>query len=279
MKTASSFGTTLAHYANMSLPEDAHIPGGIDEDDSEDEIVRVIDDEQKKIVLDFFEYKYPVNTWFKDIFRHPSNPGDHLPITDKEWKEWEVFWVTVLRQPEERLSSAFHHFARGKGDVFAFQKTLQGQQAAMLSLGEKGIPWVTCERHGGGQDGPEKACYNLERPDVQKALTRLSKFAFVGILEEYDMSVCLFYTMYGGRCLPAAFDNSRPTPYHISEEQQQAEIAQLKKNKDPWDTPVYEFAVKRFKSDLARHNVNEDHCSRICPGGPWSKKAPGDGSS
>jgi hypothetical protein len=269
MKTASSFGTTLAHYANRSLPKDAHIPGGMDEDDPEDDIERKVDDKTQKLVLDFFAYKYPVPIWFKGIFRHPENPGDHLPITDQDWKEWDGAWVTVLRQPEERLSSAFHHFARGKGSVRSFQKTLQGQQAAMLSLGDKGIPWVTCERHGGGEDGPEKECENLPKPDVQKALERLKEFRFVGILEEYDLSVCLFHKMYDSDCFPVAFDNSRPTPYQMSEKEQQKEIAELKKNPDPWDTPVYEFARERFKNERARYNVNEHTCREICPGGPW----------
>jgi hypothetical protein len=269
MKTASSFGTVLAHHANTSLPADAHIPSGVDKSDPEDRAARPVDNKNKHLVLDFFAYKYPVATWFRDIFRLPRNPGDHIPIYDKEWDKWKGFWVTILRNPEERASSAFHHFARGKGDIQAFQSAIQGQQASMLSLGEKAMPRIECERNGGGQDGPAPMCKNLEPPNLWRAINRIREFRFVGILEEYDFSVCLFHAMYRSECRPVEFANIRPTSYHESEESKNAELELLKQNKDPWDTPVYEAAVNRFRGEKEEYKINEESCKTICPGGPW----------
>eukprot|EP00927_Polykrikos_kofoidii_P013983 TRINITY_DN1609_c0_g1_i2.p1 TRINITY_DN1609_c0_g1~~TRINITY_DN1609_c0_g1_i2.p1 ORF type:complete len:345 (+),score=50.53 TRINITY_DN1609_c0_g1_i2:62-1096(+) len=272
MKTASSFGTVLAHFANRSLPADAHIPSGVHKNDPEDRAARAVDNKNKHLVFDFFEYKYPVNKWFKDIFRLPRNPGDHVPIMNNEWDDFKGYWVTVLRQPEERVSSAFHHFAQGKGDILGFQRAVQGQQVSMMSLGNDAKPRIECERSGGGQNGPAPQCEGLARPDVWKALSRMREFQFIGILEEYDLSVCLFHVMYRSDCLPVEFGNIRPTKYHESEEKKQKELEQLKQHPDPWDTPLYEAAVQRFRGDLAQFNVNEERCRTICPGSPFDKK-------
>jgi hypothetical protein len=271
MKTASSFGTTLAHLANASLPVDAHIPSGEDKSDPEDVTARVVDNKKKHLVLDFFEYKYPVDTWFKDVFRHNSNPGEHLPIMEEEWDEWKGFWVTMLRQPEERASSAWHHFGNEKGDMFKFQKTIQGQQANMISGGKNGLALTECERQGGGNDGPAPICDKAASvvPNVSLAIERMHKFAFVGILEEFDMSICLFHAVFGSECLPVEFINIRPTHYEESEAAQKAEEAELKKFPDPFDTPLYEAALRRFKSDVEKYKLNNKTCKKICPGGPF----------
>jgi hypothetical protein len=271
MKTASSFGTTLAHHANASLPEDAHIPSGVNQSDPEDMTARPVDNKNKHLVLDFFEYKYPVDTWFKDVFRHPGNPGEHLPIMEEEWDEWKGFWVTILRQPEERTSSAWHHFGSAKGDMLKFQSTIQGQQANMLSAGKAGLARTECERAGGGNDGPAPICNKAAfvLPNVTLAIERMHEFAFVGILEEFDMSICLFHAVFGSECLPIEFINIRPTHYEESEAAQKAEEAKLKKFPDPFDTPLYEAALRRFKTDVEKYNLNNNTCRKICPGGPF----------
>eukprot|EP00927_Polykrikos_kofoidii_P016927 TRINITY_DN1768_c0_g1_i1.p1 TRINITY_DN1768_c0_g1~~TRINITY_DN1768_c0_g1_i1.p1 ORF type:complete len:336 (-),score=38.41 TRINITY_DN1768_c0_g1_i1:215-1222(-) len=269
MKTASSFGTVLAHHANASLPRDAHIPSLVNKSDPEDMAARPMDNKNKHLVRDFFRYKYPVETWFKGVFRNSNGPGDHVPIMDKEWEEWKGYWVGVFRQPEERVSSAFHHFAQGKGDILAFQKAVEGQQASMLSLGEAGSARVECERKGGGQNGPAPMCRDLKEPVIWRALSRLKDFAFVGILEEFDLSVCLFHVIYKSECLPVEFENIRPTKYHESIKSQKEEEDRLKQHPDPWDTPLYEAALHRFKGDLAQYNVNNKTCRKVCPGGPF----------
>jgi hypothetical protein len=269
MKTASSSGTTLAHHANASLPKTAHIPSCMTKSDPEDMTARVEDLRDRHLVLDFFEYKYPVDTWFQNVFRYSTNPGAHRGITEDEWNDFKGYWVTILRQPEERTSSAWHHFGRGQGDMFKFQRNVQGQQAKMLTQGETAAASVLCERTGGGLFPSSAPCDTSPAPNVSVAIQRVREFAFVGILEQFDLSICLFHAMFGSECLAVEFLNVRPTGYHESEAAQEAELKQLKEHPDPWDTPVYEAALKRFKGDLARFNVNNDTCKVICPHGPF----------
>jgi hypothetical protein len=275
MKTASSFGTTLAHHANATLPKTAHIPSGKNHSDPEDMTARPEDFYDRHLVLDFFEFKYPVGSWFQDVFRHPTNPGGHVPIMEDEWTEWKGSWITVLRQPEARASSAWHHFGKGRGDVLKFQRNVQGQQARMLSSGEAAASSVLCERTGGGLFDSSAPCDISPVPNVTLAVERLRDFAFVGILEEYDMTVCLFHVMFGSECLPVEFSNSRATNYHEDEAAKERELNLLKKTPDPWDTPVYEAALERFNADLVRYGVTKSTCREVCPGGPFGEKQHG----
>merc|ERR1719221_1611184 len=52
----------------------------------------------------------------------------------------------------------------------------------------------------------------LTREDVELAKTRLEKFAFVGLTDEWDLSICLWRAMFGGLCYGADFANTRPGP-------------------------------------------------------------------
>eukprot|EP00927_Polykrikos_kofoidii_P056512 TRINITY_DN50619_c0_g1_i1.p1 TRINITY_DN50619_c0_g1~~TRINITY_DN50619_c0_g1_i1.p1 ORF type:complete len:422 (+),score=44.03 TRINITY_DN50619_c0_g1_i1:65-1330(+) len=273
MKTASSLGTLLAHAANASLPVRAHVPNGLNKTDPEDVIVRPVDAANKHLVLDFFQYKYPISTWFQGVFRYPENPGGHIPIMDNEFDEWKGHWVAMFRQPEERVRSAFHHFAQGKGDILAFQQNVQGQHSSMMSLGRDALPRVACERSGGGQDGPSPSCNKLKDPNVQLAVERINGFAFVGIFEHFDLSICLFHAIFGTECLPVEFEVIRATHYHENETALAQELVELQKHADPWDTPLYEVARNRFRRDLAKYKVDNATCNKLCPGGPFTTES------
>ena len=43
-------------------------------------------------------------------------------------------------------------------------------------------------------------CNSSITPDVNTAISRLAGFAFVGLTELYDLSICLFHAMHGGPC-------------------------------------------------------------------------------
>merc|ERR1719313_133277 len=45
--------------------------------------------------------------------------------------------------------------------------------------------------------------------DVQAALSRLPKLGFVGLTDNWDLSICLWHAKFGGECLPVEFQNLR----------------------------------------------------------------------
>eukprot|EP00927_Polykrikos_kofoidii_P015421 TRINITY_DN1684_c0_g1_i1.p1 TRINITY_DN1684_c0_g1~~TRINITY_DN1684_c0_g1_i1.p1 ORF type:complete len:346 (+),score=33.68 TRINITY_DN1684_c0_g1_i1:81-1118(+) len=266
MKCGSSFGTTLAHYANLSLPFTSHIPSGRDQSDPED---RTTEGDQGE--PNFFKFKYPTEQWFKNVFRNPENPGNHLPIMEDEWDYWRGNWFGLFREPASRVLSSFYHFGRGEGNMLNFARKIKGQQASMLSTGMGGMAKIRCEFN---QEDAPGACQHMVIPDVPLALQRLDGFGFVGIVEEYELAVCLFHAMFGSPCLPVEFLNMRPGEYPGGKEKKERELAMLRAEGDPWDDPVYDYARRRFWGDVRQYNLKPSVCRSICPAGMSFNRGP-----
>lgn len=137
------------------------------------------------------------------------------------------------------------------------------------------------------------------QPSAHNPVRRLrTGFAFVGLTDEFDVSVCLFHAMRGHHCLPIERQNNRATNYSMypchhgwmvprthnktsesikalsspsshskqrwacatPEQQTQRLRAEYT---DPYDTPLYRAAVERFQADLARYQVTQRRCEDL----------------
>merc|ERR1712217_825423 len=87
---------------------------------------------------------------------------------------------------------------------------------------------------------------------VEEAKRRLSKFLFVGLLVQWDLSVCLFnYITTGKRfILPHQVLNNQPTFGKASTRYNRSQVPY-----DHADEEVYAAAVARFRVDTAMHNI------------------------
>lgn len=162
--------------------------------------------------------------------------------------------ITMMRQPEQRVLSAYHdarfdHGASRYPNVSAYAEGVAGL--------------VTCQLTGAKSVDPVPQCGELQKADALAAAKRLREgFVFVGIMEEWDMSMCLFHKIFGGHCWHSDFENSRPTdpedtsPYNVSE---------LEGFRDELDGLVYEEAKRIFREQLVAYNVSTDSCA-----GCWS---------
>jgi len=261
MKTGGSFGTTLAHYANSSLPKTAHMPSGNNQSDPEDRTTEGSQGEEN-----FFVYKYPYTTWFQDVFWHgDKNPANHVPLDTRpegSYSQWKGNIFGIFRKPERRTLSAFYHFMNGDGDLLEFANETYGQQASIMSMGAEAKYKLFCEFR------KEEFCplAKATKPNVRLAIERLKGFAFVGLLEEYDLSVCLFHRMFKGECLPVEFINMRP---HLkasreSKEKKAQDLALLEHNKDPFDGPFYDAAARIFWANVKKYDVRRSTCLETC---------------
>jgi hypothetical protein len=243
----------------------AHIPSGQNQSDPEDTTREGLQGEPN-----FFRFKYPIGKWFTDVFRNPRNPGNHLPILPEEWTEWKDGWFGVFREPASRALSSYNHFGNGQGDLAAWIQRVKGQQASMLSSGEAGMARIKCEWN---QTGAKYWCDRTVAPNVTLAIQRIKKFAFVGIIEEFDLSVCLFHKMLGSSCRGVEFMNMRPGKYVGGEKKKAKDLAFLRKMGDPWDDSVYLAATKRFWADVRKYKLRPSMCREICPMAPDFKHA------
>ena len=92
------------------------------------------------------------------------------------------------------------------------------------------------------------------KPLLDAALARLRDFAFVGIVERWAESICLFHMQFGGKCLDVEFEHLRSQP-HV--------------HKVPYpsapnvDDTIYAEGKLLFSQALKKHNVTPENCARI----------------
>lgn len=107
---------------------------------------------------------------------------------------------------------------------------------------------------------------------VTYAIQRLDDgFSFVGLTEEWALSVCLFHAMFGGECHEREFRNVHPG-------ERQGDLAhdtsELGDWVDPWDGALYEHAYSTFWNNIAKYGVTPDTCTKsFCSSVPDSFKA------
>eukprot|EP00322_Chrysochromulina_rotalis_P000011 CAMPEP_0115889904 /NCGR_PEP_ID=MMETSP0287-20121206/33073_1 /TAXON_ID=412157 /ORGANISM="Chrysochromulina rotalis, Strain UIO044" /LENGTH=313 /DNA_ID=CAMNT_0003346653 /DNA_START=9 /DNA_END=950 /DNA_ORIENTATION=- len=93
----------------------------------------------------------------------------------------------------------------------------------------------------------------------------MSPFAFVGLVEEWEVSICLFHNIFGGATSPSELRNSREaesrSPHgHIDLNQ----LQELVQNhlRDPFDEAFYKIAAVRFEDDAHKHGLSGVNTSR-----------------
>ncbi len=182
----------------------------------------------------------------------------HQKMTDNH--RYRGHWVTMLRQPEQRIISEFHWFNRGpeKPPLKPFAEKLAGMYTQFLN---------GAKTHGRFEKRrPESHAILLQM--LSRAISRLDDdFAFVGLVEEWGLSVCLFHAMFGGDCHPREFRNIRPSVW--AEEQKvaagQYDVTELGGWIDIIDRPVYLHVKALFQRNILAFNISQEGCARrIC---------------
>ncbi|CAE7343617.1 Pol [Symbiodinium pilosum] len=187
------------------------------------------------------------------------------------YPELEGHMVGLFRQPEQRTLSAYHDDARTwmvlgtdcthqnntKPPVPIFARYFAGTVAYQL-VGD-GLPnW-----EAGGHFMLPGLVHIPERTPkmAEEAMRRLRDgFAFVGITEEWDLSICLFHSMFGGQCRATDFQDTRSSVPGKSADDLY-DTAPLEGFHDEIDGMVYQEAVRIFRKKLLEFNVTMDSCA------------------
>mmetsp|Transcript_37218 Transcript_37218/g.118451 ORF Transcript_37218/g.118451 Transcript_37218/m.118451 type:complete len:503 (-) Transcript_37218:65-1573(-) len=189
--------------------------------------------------------------------------ANHKTVGDAYDSEYRGHGFAMLRQPEQRLISSYNHnlhdwprWKRTKSEprknpsLREYAEVVQGCFVKMIA----GRP-----REGSycGEEGqpPQRL--------VREAKVRLRGLAFVGLTEEWDLSICLFYAMYGGNCTDVAFLNTRPGRGRTAEGEYNAS-KYLGSWRDRFDGRVYKKAQEVFWQRVEQYGVTRSTCERIC---------------
>jgi len=170
--------------------------------------------------------------------------------------------VAFFRQPEQRIISGFHH------DFHDYPK------GRIRSHGEPDLPeyamWVQgCMVKILTEEG-QNPCLTGRPPkssQVGTAVVRAKKFAFVGLTEEWFLSVCAFHVMLGGSCCNFEFMNVRKGALHRGTAASHFDAyneSGLKGFIDVFDGPLYAAVEKRFRADLQMYKITLDSCLKLC---------------
>merc|ERR1712224_810031 len=110
---------------------------------------------------------------------------------------------------------------------------------------------------------------NVTDDMVKTAIARLETgFAFVGLVEEWPLSVCLFHKMFGGRPHKREFVNTRPgNVFHPGDrptDDVPVDTADLEGYTDPYDGQVYAKAHEIFWANVEKYGATQQACQELC---------------
>jgi len=169
--------------------------------------------------------------------------------------------VTMLRNAEQRILSSFHD---NYHDWLSRTPPTTELQFARKNVGCQVRMLVRSDAARGDFSG---ACmYNLpSKEEVVLARTTLRRdFSFVGLIEEYRLSVCLFRVMFGGPCLPIMFSNvhkaGAKSVLHENTSVTMYDTDVLQGFVDRADRALYDEGVQIFYELLVQYNVSQDIC-------------------
>eukprot|EP00927_Polykrikos_kofoidii_P019149 TRINITY_DN1891_c0_g1_i6.p1 TRINITY_DN1891_c0_g1~~TRINITY_DN1891_c0_g1_i6.p1 ORF type:complete len:361 (+),score=39.82 TRINITY_DN1891_c0_g1_i6:74-1084(+) len=257
-KTGTSLGTVIAHYVNPSIPDDAVVP-----DCTKETCSHVPADSMGQLE---FQYRYPIKTWFKDCLWEKAGDGpdgtdwfNHNKVPADVYDDFTGRFVGMFRDPKQRALSSFHSFAHMRVELYGIEKEkdwarkIEGTAVKMLA----------------GQRYPLEALPGTKVtessmvPDLKLALSRLDGFLFAGLVEHWELSVCLFHAVTGTKWGSHDVDNMRSLKKVRGSDEW--DETKLKGYKDPYDTPLYLEVEKRFWLAVDSHHLTAEKCHKLCP--------------
>eukprot|EP00440_Ansanella_granifera_P075560 gb/GFBE01081995.1/.p1 GENE.gb/GFBE01081995.1/~~gb/GFBE01081995.1/.p1 ORF type:complete len:316 (+),score=59.53 gb/GFBE01081995.1/:1-948(+) len=216
-----------------------------------------------------------LGTFFEESFMRrvcqPSCPGldchhsrQHHAAIGLEYEEYfKGHGVSMFRQPEQRIISHYNMVST-PGSRFYHPDTVS-KFPTVRSFAEHvegGVARMLTENFGSPCMGPPGSGPAGKVPADQLALAkeRLREgFVFVGITEQWDLSICLLHAMFGGECSAKEFDNSRPGM--VSSGPSGYDTSELGGFVDEADREIYQLALDIFSENLAKYGVSNESCS------------------
>lgn len=192
------------------------------------------------------------------------NFADHSGIGSFFLDSVKGHGMIFLRQPEQRLISAWNDeyhswptslLGRDPYNINEFASFVSGCATKMLTRHQvsDGL---------GHNPGMESACGDprpISEEESNLAITRLRKgFIFVGLIEKYDLSICLLHAMFGGECsdLELAMGHSESSRANNS----WYDTSMLQGWKDVYDGRLYAEAQAIFQASLESYRVTNAFC-------------------
>lgn len=109
-----------------------------------------------------------------------------------------------------------------------------------------------------------RGCSTVGEVDVELAVDNIDKLGFVGLTDEWALSICLWHRKFGGRMLPVEFQKVRQGEFtsRFRGKEDYDEHKLLGHWRPESDTAVFQAATRRFWRELARYGINGATCEK-----------------
>lgn len=279
-KSGTSFGATVWKYACPAIPDEVFTPEG------QKRLTATAKQEGRLgMTMHLFEqhaHLCPVDAFAtarRWVQAKTSAVKGHTALPKPLAESGQG--LLMLRDPVKRLCSAFQ-FKHTVGMAPAQRKKLLATAttpaeflnfSGVASCATKMLTQSNC-----AQDA------TVTPATLRVAQNRLRKaFAFVGITDYWNASMCLFHAQLGGRPQPFAFANNRPSSRWTSTAARKAAVErirgcrQVSNSDEPNDNALYDSALALFAERLcdyglrvptALHHMLTDNKLAMCPQAP-----------
>lgn len=220
---------------------------------------------------------------------HHAINGGYLP----SFEAAKGRFMMMFRQPEQRLLSHYYYLNSKTGaypnmtladakDSLAGMVTRQmsrteniGSSALLYAVGGEVAAYVAYK------NGMDAWLYPTEtnQAEVDRAKYQLLSggFSFIGITDQWDLSICLFNVMFNQTCRSYQFSNIRPTTGNSSTSYDATDLDEreaffdefvryesplLDGWHDPWDGQLYDIALNIFADNLKKYDVSASTCKQ-----------------
>eukprot|EP00403_Amphidinium_massartii_P011033 CAMPEP_0178419552 /NCGR_PEP_ID=MMETSP0689_2-20121128/25670_1 /TAXON_ID=160604 /ORGANISM="Amphidinium massartii, Strain CS-259" /LENGTH=333 /DNA_ID=CAMNT_0020040995 /DNA_START=69 /DNA_END=1070 /DNA_ORIENTATION=+ len=253
-KTGTSFWEVLMHHSGFcpNIPADLHLPPPG---------TKVPGGTSAKYVLEqhgLTGENWPCKGGLLEKYSHGHCPYS-VAHKMRMQQKWQGNGVTMLREPRAHFISLYSHWGKGYYKYTLNQTIVAGVwcQIGMLSGTHCDSTECCMKKNGLAWD---------RAPSINLALQLLkSEFSFVGIQEEWSLSVCLFHAIFGGSISDHELMNARPTPVKKKIDDNDSIESKLAKD-DLFRVAsadlqrLYLYGTRRFNFDLGRFHVDIEKC-------------------
>jgi len=175
---------------------------------------------------------------------------------------------TIMRQAEQRIMSGYYAgqhswstavFGRDAHNVSEYAQAVAG--CAVKQLTRIALDKPNTSGNGKTHGSQLAACGDpnpVTSDEADLAIKRLHGFAFVGILESWDISICLLHAKFGGSCASYELEDGHATDGKNATEYDTSELDGFV---DWADGKMYAEAKRMFENDLQKYGVTVDSCS------------------
>lgn len=195
------------------------------------------------------KFRLLFNIEYKKPFPLPDDrftwqPGFHSTLPPHRTAEQLQRVFTFIRSPGPRLISSFHMATR--------YRQLDAPQETICNYTKHSTKWGQCR---GAQVamivGRDLSLGLLDNPptmgEAEKACKRLGQFAFFGITDYWNASICLFHAMFGGTVHDLEYQNVRQGAYNQTETEESYDCG------DTADRRLFDCGMELFMERIQQY--------------------------